>query len=219
MHFRGNHVKPINSSDLHACVQKEGESLADYTRRFIHLECQATDVNEATVIETVIQGLRIGAARSEARRQQPKTLDHMIRILESQVRVDEDVRTEKELKQGQHSGGGDRRPRHDNFRDRGHDGRRHPYSSGGRSSEHHYRQPRKEILNVEQGEVSLIPGGKKRSSMIIRSPAIRRSKASRGRRIMPSGEASERSQHILLCVPRCRRRAWVKLLPGHYSLE
>ena len=66
VHFRGNHAKPVNSSDLHACVQREGESLADYTRRFIHLKCQATYVNEATVFETVIQGLRLGAARSEA---------------------------------------------------------------------------------------------------------------------------------------------------------
>ena len=39
VHFRGNHAKPVNSSGLHACVQREGESLTDYTRRFIHLKC------------------------------------------------------------------------------------------------------------------------------------------------------------------------------------
>ena len=70
----------------------------------------------------------------------------MIRTLEAQVRVDEDVRRE-EQKYAQQNMAGDLK-RHDSFRDRSHDHRRHPYS-GGRGSEHYHRQPLKEILNVE----------------------------------------------------------------------
>ena len=71
----------------------------------------------------------------------------MIRILEAQVRVDEDIRREKEQKYAQRGVAGERR-NHDPPRDKGYEHRRHPYS-GGRGSDQHYRQPRKEILNVE----------------------------------------------------------------------
>ena len=72
----------------------------------------------------------------------------MIRILEAQVRVDEDVRREKEQRYVQRNVGGDNKPRHDTFWDRDHGSRGHPYSSRGRGLEQHYKQPRKEVLNI-----------------------------------------------------------------------
>ena len=82
MHFRGNHAKPVGARDLAACVQRDGEMLANYTRRFIHLKCQVSDIHDATVIESVAKGLRMGAARSAIRVKQPQTLDQLLSILE-----------------------------------------------------------------------------------------------------------------------------------------
>lgn len=104
VHFLGNHAKEVNSMDLAACVKCEGESLAAYTKRFIHLKCQATDVNEGQAIESVARGLTIGAARARIRELHPKTLDELLEILEGQVQVEEDIESVKVPKAGAREG-------------------------------------------------------------------------------------------------------------------
>lgn len=89
--FRGTHLKEVNSGDLAACCQREGKLLTQCSciLRAKWLMCQSW------LSESVTRGLHLNAARRRTGEKQPKTFDHLLCILEGQVRVEEDVENEK----------------------------------------------------------------------------------------------------------------------------
>lgn len=64
--------------------------MTQYTRRFIHLKCQVSDIQEAMVIESVASSLKTGPARRQIRAEEPQTLELLLKILEAQARGEED---------------------------------------------------------------------------------------------------------------------------------
>lgn len=58
--FEGFHLKTKTTRDVLNCVQKEGESLAEYLERFIQVKAQVPNIQDETVIAAATEGLAIG---------------------------------------------------------------------------------------------------------------------------------------------------------------
>ncbi|XP_062197293.1 uncharacterized protein LOC133900181 [Phragmites australis] len=89
-HFQGNYTSLVTIRDLFTVKQKEGESLKEFTQRFVWVKCQVKGLSDDTVIDSTRQGLRSGALASRLVRKPAKDVDELFTKMEEYSRAEED---------------------------------------------------------------------------------------------------------------------------------
>jgi hypothetical protein len=79
------------AGDLHNCKQKNDQTLQQYLQSFVKLRAQAPNVSEDTVIDAMIEGLKMGSCAEYLDRNRPSSEKelfdmHSARILQIRQR-------------------------------------------------------------------------------------------------------------------------------------
>ena len=97
LNFRGTYEEPKTQQDLMGIHQRQGESTREYIRRFLQARCQVQDITEASVIHAASAGLLEGELTRKLVRKEPRTLEHLFRIIDGYTRDEEDTKRRREI--------------------------------------------------------------------------------------------------------------------------
>ncbi|KAK1665409.1 hypothetical protein QYE76_053568 [Lolium multiflorum] len=94
-HFRGTYKRPSTTSDLHACIQKKGETSRNFLTRWLATRNECGNMDNRTAMHAFIGGLqRGGLLRHKLTclvNENKLTLDDMINIASNHTAADDDA--------------------------------------------------------------------------------------------------------------------------------
>jgi hypothetical protein len=97
LNFRGTYEEPKTQQDLMGIRQRLGESTRVYIRRFSQARCQVQDITKASIIHAASACLLEGELTRRLARKEPRTFEHLFRIIDGYARGEEDTKRRQEI--------------------------------------------------------------------------------------------------------------------------